>query len=157
MRHLSFLVAIVVLLFVGSVVNAQHWSYPGDIRSHLEAEHNQSIRGLSQEEMLDFHDAIHESEKKGFKNVPTIVMHGSTSCGPCNNWWKNKKPEWKRMGWFVRKVTEIDFVRPLPWYEVTDSDGIKFEVIGSMDGRNFAEAKAKAKPSMMKIKNTWLD
>ncbi len=157
MRFLSSIL-VFVLVFC-SLANAQHWSYPGDIRSHLEQEHNQTgkLNGFGTEEMLDLHDAIHESEKKGFKTVPTIVMHGSTNCGPCINWWNNKKPEWKRAGWFVRKVTEIDFVRPLPWYEVTDSDGVKFEVIGSMDGRNFAEARAKAKALMPKLKTTWLD
>lgn len=37
-----------------------HWGYPGDIAAHLATTHGQSVSGLSHEQMMSLHDAIHE-------------------------------------------------------------------------------------------------
>lgn len=37
-----------------------HWSFPGRIQDHLAGFHGQDASGLSYEQMLDLHDAIHE-------------------------------------------------------------------------------------------------
>lgn len=41
--------------------SSSHWTYPGDITSHLETDHGQSVAGLSHEQQLDLHDSLHES------------------------------------------------------------------------------------------------
>lgn len=43
------------------VRSSSHWTYPGDITSHLENDHGQSVAGLSTEQQLDLHDSLHES------------------------------------------------------------------------------------------------
>ena len=40
--------------------NQGHWSFPGRIQDHLSGFHGQDISGLSYEQMLSLHDAIHE-------------------------------------------------------------------------------------------------
>jgi hypothetical protein len=40
---------------------AGHWSYPGDINSHLESTHGVSTAGMSREEKLNLHDSLHEN------------------------------------------------------------------------------------------------
>jgi hypothetical protein len=37
-----------------------HWTYPGTINGHLESTHGVSTAGMSREQMLDLHDALHE-------------------------------------------------------------------------------------------------
>jgi hypothetical protein len=38
----------------------RHWTFPGDIASHLANGHGQSVAGLSREQMLNLHDSLHE-------------------------------------------------------------------------------------------------
>jgi hypothetical protein len=44
-----------------------HWTYPGTIAGHLQREHRVSTTGMSREQMLNLHDALHE----GTVSVPT--------------------------------------------------------------------------------------
>lgn len=42
------------------VRSSNHWSYPGTIDGHLQSTHGISTAGMSREQMLSTHDAIHE-------------------------------------------------------------------------------------------------
>lgn len=68
---------------------------------------------------------------------PTIVMHSGYSCGPCNSWISNLMPRWKQAGWRVDVVKEMESKRAWPWYEITDRDGVRFEVDGPLTNENF--------------------
>lgn len=62
------LLLILVLGFCGVVSAGSppgHWSFPGDIQSHLRNGHGISTAGMSYEEMLNTHDSIHRAEKYG--------------------------------------------------------------------------------------------
>ena len=74
---------------------------------------------------------------------PTIVMHSGYSCGPCNAWISNWMPRWKQAGWRVDVVKEIESQRAWPWYEITDRDGVRFEVDGPLTNENFQRFKPK--------------
>ena len=37
-----------------------HWTYPGTIEGHLQSTHGMAVTGMSREQMLSMHDAIHE-------------------------------------------------------------------------------------------------
>lgn len=51
-------------------VRSSHWSYPGDITTHLGNDHNKITSGMSTAQQLAAHDAIHESERGGlFRSV----------------------------------------------------------------------------------------
>ena len=39
-----------------------HWTYPGDLSDHLRTTHGVSVDGLSKEQMLNYHDVLHESQ-----------------------------------------------------------------------------------------------
>jgi hypothetical protein len=45
------------------VRSGSHWTYPGDITSHLEADHGQIVNGMSIEQQLSLHDSLHESQR----------------------------------------------------------------------------------------------
>lgn len=49
-----------------------HWGHPGRIEDHLAGFHGQDVSGLSKEQMLDLHDAIHEGRPIP-KRAPTPV------------------------------------------------------------------------------------
>jgi hypothetical protein len=54
----------VVRQFAPTIVkqpSVAHWSYPGDITTHLQREHGQSAYGLSIEQQLTLHDSLHTS------------------------------------------------------------------------------------------------
>lgn len=40
-----------------------HWTYPGDITTHLTGTHGQNVNGLSIEQQLSLHDALHENRR----------------------------------------------------------------------------------------------
>jgi hypothetical protein len=55
------LLAIIITLFLlCTPAKAQHWTYPGTIDKHLQLDHKVNIAGLSHEQQLDLHDALHE-------------------------------------------------------------------------------------------------
>jgi len=92
--------------------------------------------------------------------VPSIVMHSSESCGPCRKWWDSDRPAWVKVGWRVTKQDEAISSKPVPWFEIKDRDGSKFEVIGPLNGDNFREAKRKAAVKMQHVATkirTWLE
>jgi outer membrane murein-binding lipoprotein Lpp len=76
---------------------------------------------------------------------PTILMHSGYNCGPCSAWIATRMPAYKQQGWRVQVVKETDTNRPWPWYEVTDADGVQFQVDGPLDNAKFKAAKARAK------------
>jgi hypothetical protein len=43
-----------------AIVSRGHWSYPGTISGHLQGTHGVSTAGMTREQMLDTHDALHE-------------------------------------------------------------------------------------------------
>lgn len=42
-----------------------NWTWPGDLRQHLESTHGQSTAGLSESELRDLHDNLHNRERYG--------------------------------------------------------------------------------------------
>jgi hypothetical protein len=48
-----------------------HWGFPGRIQDHLAGFHGQDVSGLSREQMLDLHDAIHEGRSIPKRRAPT--------------------------------------------------------------------------------------
>lgn len=40
-----------------------HWTYPGDITTHLTGTHGANVAGLSIEQQLSLHDALHENRR----------------------------------------------------------------------------------------------
>lgn len=45
---------------VQTLVPTSHWTYPGTIDGHLRSTHGVSAAGMSREQMLNLHDALHE-------------------------------------------------------------------------------------------------
>jgi len=43
--------------------SSNHWSYPGDISSHLQTVHGRSVSNLSIEQQLSLHDSLHQSTR----------------------------------------------------------------------------------------------
>tara|TARA_R110000868_G_scaffold101057_1_gene278196 strand:- start:3900 stop:4403 length:504 start_codon:yes stop_codon:yes gene_type:complete len=70
-----------------------------------------------------------------------IVMHSADSCGPCRAWIATEKAKWEQVGWNVLVIKEIETKRGWPWYEITDRDGAKFEVNGTLTTEKFLAAK----------------
>lgn len=61
----SLLAVLIVSLFA-SFASAQHYSYPGDIWSHLKQDHGQSsyyVAGMTQEQTEQAHDALHQQSR----------------------------------------------------------------------------------------------
>lgn len=75
------------------------------------------------------------------RSKPTIIMHSGASCGPCNDWKAKQMPAWTKQGWDVQVITEVESDRMWPWFEVQDSDGIRFEVDGALTSDTFKNAK----------------
>ncbi len=79
------LLAILVVSMMASQADAQifrrpsasqsygHWSYPGDIASHLLSTHGRSVAGMSREQMLDMHDALHEGRSVAVQSKTVAV------------------------------------------------------------------------------------
>jgi hypothetical protein len=82
---------------------------------------------------------------KPLLTVPTIIMHSGYNCGPCTAWITNRMPLYIQQGWNVEVVKELDSRRAWPWYEITDGDGVQFQVDGPLDNSKFEAAKAGAK------------
>lgn len=62
-----------------------HWTFPGDIETHLRNDHNVNTSGMTMEQMLDEHDAIHESSSAAVTMVApitksTVYYPSSSSC-----------------------------------------------------------------------------
>lgn len=63
-----------------------HWTFPGDIETHLRNDHNVNTSGMTMEQMLDEHDAIHESSAAVTMAAPitksTVYYPSSSSSCP---------------------------------------------------------------------------
>ena len=77
--------------------------------------------------------------------IPTIVMHSGETCGPCRAWIANRMPLYIKSGWKVQVLKETNTNRPWPWYEITDADGVQFQVDGPLNNEKFQAAKSVAK------------
>jgi hypothetical protein len=62
------------------VSSGPHWTYPGDIASHLQNDHGQSVSGMSVDQQLTLHDSIHESQRSG---VTRTVTRSNLQSGNC--------------------------------------------------------------------------
>lgn len=51
-----------------------HWSYPGTIQNHLATDHGVSTSGMSRQEMLNLHDALHEGRVAASSYKPTKAV-----------------------------------------------------------------------------------
>jgi len=62
-----------------------HWSYPGTIDSHLEGTHGVATAGMTREQKLDYHDALHEGRaptKSSYSYYgPSVTKSSKTSYG----------------------------------------------------------------------------
>lgn len=57
------------------VSSAGHWTYPGTITNHLQGAHGVPTNGMSREQMLDLHDALHEGRSPAMKQaVPAYAQ-----------------------------------------------------------------------------------
>jgi hypothetical protein len=58
------IVALALALLFGQAASAQsHWTFPGDIYSHLANGHGQSAAGLTREQAMRLHDNLHNAAK----------------------------------------------------------------------------------------------
>jgi hypothetical protein len=62
------------------VQSSSHWTYPGDITSHLQTTHGQNVSGMSTEQQLSLHDSIHESQRG---NVSRTVTRSNVQTSNC--------------------------------------------------------------------------
>lgn len=62
-----------------------HWSYPGTIDAHLEGTHGVATAGMTREQKLDYHDALHEGRaptKSSYSYYgPSVTKSSKTSYG----------------------------------------------------------------------------
>lgn len=58
---------------VAVVAPRAHWSYPGDIASHLATGHGQATAGMTREQMLDLHDALPEQARGTTRTVARVT------------------------------------------------------------------------------------
>jgi hypothetical protein len=49
-----------------------HWTYPGDLADHLRTTHGKKVDGMTTEQMLNMHDALHESTPQPVVSQPII-------------------------------------------------------------------------------------
>ncbi len=61
------------------VRSSSHWSYPGDITTHLQSAHGQNVSGMSIEQQLNLHDALHESKPVASR----VVTRSSVQTSNC--------------------------------------------------------------------------
>lgn len=78
-----------------STASAGHWSYPGTITNHLEGAHGVPTNGMTREQKLELHDALHEGRAPAMKqtvpayaaasyavqSAPIVVVRSGGSCG----------------------------------------------------------------------------
>jgi hypothetical protein len=74
-RYVSPPVATSIQNTVG--INRGHWSFPGDIDSHLENDHGVSTAGMSRQQKLDLHDSLHEGTAPAVRRASAVVVRGT--------------------------------------------------------------------------------
>ena len=76
-----------------SNVSRGHWSYPGTISGHLKATHGVSTIGMSHEQMLNTHDALHENRYvPNYHNSLVVPFPATVIQGPGGYY---DRPQWK--------------------------------------------------------------
>lgn len=110
-----------------------HWTFPSvdrTIDQHLRARHDVVPSGMTREEMLDLHDALHETESRGVSQTPakvkvsTLVQYTIDSCGICKADVRDVFPLWVKQGWTTKIVNETANPSGLyPRYELRGADG----------------------------------
>lgn len=84
--------------------------------------------------------------------APKIVMHSASWCGPCQKWKRDSLPQWKAIGWTVDVVEDDATSQTVPWFEITDSDGVKFKSIGYLTKETFARDKLSSQSNLKATK-----
>jgi len=59
-----------------------HWTFPGSIADHLRNDHKVSVVGLSSEQMLNYHDVLHESEPVRVDRPAPVFVQQPSTCPP---------------------------------------------------------------------------
>lgn len=115
-----------------------------DIRGKLKAQDEQLAAIDSQIEQ-QVAKAVKAKQVEAPKK-PTIVMHSSTSCGPCRDWELKDLPVWEKAGWKIEVIKTVGFPdsRTYPWYEITDGDGLRFTVEGKLTLDSYTQARKAA-------------
>jgi hypothetical protein len=57
-----------------SNARAGHWTFPGSIDGHLNSTHGVSTAGLSREQMLNLHDALHEGRSVSSSVTSSVIV-----------------------------------------------------------------------------------
>lgn len=65
-----------------AVSSAGHWTYPGTITNHLQGAHGVPTNGMSREQMLDLHDALHEGRAPAMKQVAPAAYAEASYAAP---------------------------------------------------------------------------
>jgi hypothetical protein len=73
--------------------------------------------------------------------APKIVMHSASWCGPCQRWKREAMPQWKSIGWAVDIIEDDATTQTVPWFEITDSDGMRFKSVGYLTRETFDRDK----------------
>lgn len=60
-----------------------HWTHPDSIESHLRNGHGVNPAGMSQEQMLSYHDALHEGRVTMRRQAAVAVQSGGCPGGIC--------------------------------------------------------------------------
>lgn len=85
-------------------VPTQHWSYPGDITTHLQTTHGQSVYGMPVERQLQLHDSLHQSNSSGVNRTVTRSSVQTSNCpgGVCPTNATTVTRSYSRPRWFGR-------------------------------------------------------
>jgi hypothetical protein len=112
------------------------WTYPGDLGSHLRSVHGVDILGMSRNEMLQKHDALHNAELANKQAAPAqniVVQYTIDSCSWCKYDQKNIFPQWGAQGWKFQIVNETASPKGVyPRYEIRWAGGKVKQHTGSL-------------------------
>ena len=80
------------------------------------------------------------------KTEPTIIMHSaSLNCPPCERWIANDMENWKKAGWTIPEpLKEAVSGQSYPWFDITDADGLRFQVVGPLTKDTYERERKKA-------------
>lgn len=80
------------------------------------------------------------------KAEPTIIMHSASfSCPLCERWIANDMDAWKRAGWKIPDpLKESVSGQSYPWFDITDADGLRFQVVGPLTKDTYERERKKA-------------
>jgi len=75
---------------------------------------------------------------------PTIVMHSASWCGPCQAWKQNMMSRWQSQGWKIEIIEDDATTETVPWFEIIDSDGLRFKSVGQLTRETYLRDRLKA-------------